>query len=75
MSRTDTAVRVISASPDGSCAAGPGSRARIRDLGDHVAVLLRVRGNAPHRDRNDKIVRIDRSTGLDDALEAAGLSE
>jgi ketosteroid isomerase-like protein len=60
----------------------------IRDLGDQVAVLLRVRGRAPHTGieidyrftplitvRNSKIVRIDRFTSLAEALEAAGLSE
>jgi ketosteroid isomerase-like protein len=59
----------------------------IRDLGDQVAVLLRVRGRAPHTGieidyrfaplitmRNGKIARIDRFTGLDEALEAAEMS-
>jgi len=60
----------------------------IRDLGDQVAALLRVRGRAPHTGieidyrfvplitvRNGKIVRIDRFAHLEAALEAAGLSE
>src|SRR3954447_1728829 len=60
----------------------------IRDLGDQVAALLRVRGRAPHTGieidyrfvplitvRDGKIVRIDRFTHLEAALEAAGLRE
>jgi ketosteroid isomerase-like protein len=60
----------------------------IRDLGDRVAVLLRVRGRGPHSGidvdyrfaplitvRNGKIVRIDRFTDLEEALETAGLTE
>jgi ketosteroid isomerase-like protein len=60
----------------------------IRDLGDQVAVLLRVRGRAPHTGieidyrfaplmtmRDGKIARIDRFTGWDEALEAAELSK
>jgi ketosteroid isomerase-like protein len=59
-----------------------------RDLGDQVAVLLRVRGRAPHTGieidyrfaplitvRNGKIVRIDRFAGFDEALEAARLQK
>ncbi len=60
----------------------------VRDLGDQVAVLLRVRGSGPHSGidvdyrfaplitlRNGKIVRIDRFTDLEEAFEAAGLRE
>jgi ketosteroid isomerase-like protein len=60
----------------------------IRDLGDQVAVLLGVHGQAPHTGieidyrfvplitvRNGKIIRIERFTRLDQALEAAGLRE
>ena len=60
----------------------------VRDLGDQVAVLLRVRGRAPHTGieidyrfaplitvHSGKIVRIDRFPGLDEALEATELSE
>jgi ketosteroid isomerase-like protein len=60
----------------------------LRDLGDQVAVLLRVRGRAPHSGidvdyrfaplitvRNGKIIRVDRFTDLKEALGAAGLSE
>ena len=60
----------------------------LRDLGDQVAVSLRVRGRAPHTGidvdyrfaplitvRDSRIIRIDRFTDLREALEAAGLSE
>ncbi len=60
----------------------------VRDLGDQVAVSLRVRGSGPHSGidvdyrfaplitmRDGKIVRVDRFTDLPEALEAAGLSE
>jgi ketosteroid isomerase-like protein len=60
----------------------------VRDLGDQVAVSLRIRGRGPHSGidvdyrfatlftmRDGKIVRIDRFTDLGEALEAAGLSE
>jgi ketosteroid isomerase-like protein len=56
----------------------------LQDLGDQVAVLLRLRGRAPHSGigvdyrfaplitvRNGKIIRIDRFTDLEEALEAA----
>ena len=59
-----------------------------RDLGDQVAVLIRVRGRAPHTGididyrfaplitvRNGKIVRIDRFADLEEAVEAAGRPE
>ena len=59
----------------------------IRDLGDQVAVLLRVRGRAPHTGievdyriaplitlHSGKVTRIDRFADLEEALKAAGLS-
>jgi ketosteroid isomerase-like protein len=60
----------------------------LRDLGDQVAALLRVRGRAPHSGigvdyqfaplftvRNGKIIRVDRFTDLEEALQAAGLQK
>ncbi len=61
---------------------------KVRDLGEKVAVMLRVRGRGPGSGidvdyrfvpvftfRDGKIVRMERFADWDEALEAAGLSE